>query len=212
MGEKYVIELEDEVFYNGELPFDGSETLYRVKGFRSLVFDQNGLERLTPYIEPDDEGSYNRGLNDAWNCVQWLWNHNRALDVKWDVKRMIEEYKKQSLYEEEFQVGDEIETLDNANKAIVTYVYMTDGAIEFMYESGIYGTCPPAVNKYWRKTGRHYPQIAEVLDAMHDKIETPPEDMDDICVHCKYANKDSTEYPCIECVRDGGTEERWVRK
>lgn len=40
MGKKYVIELEDEPITNG---------LWKVKGFNSLVFDQNGLDKLTPF-------------------------------------------------------------------------------------------------------------------------------------------------------------------
>lgn len=40
MGKKYVIELEDEPITNG---------LWRVKGFNYLVFDQNGLDKLTPF-------------------------------------------------------------------------------------------------------------------------------------------------------------------
>lgn len=40
MGKKYVIELEDEPITSG---------LWKVKGFNSLVFDQNGLDKLTPF-------------------------------------------------------------------------------------------------------------------------------------------------------------------
>ncbi len=40
MGKKYVIELEDEPITNG---------LWKAKGFNSLVFDQNGLDKLTPF-------------------------------------------------------------------------------------------------------------------------------------------------------------------
>lgn len=40
MGKKYVIELEDEPINNG---------LWKVKGFNHLFFDQNGLDRLTPF-------------------------------------------------------------------------------------------------------------------------------------------------------------------
>ena len=42
MGKKYVIEIAEE--FTG----DKSEKLYRVKGFNSLVFDQNGLDKLKP--------------------------------------------------------------------------------------------------------------------------------------------------------------------
>jgi len=41
--EKYIIELEDAPFVG----IDG-DRLWRVKGFRSLVFDSEGLKRLTP--------------------------------------------------------------------------------------------------------------------------------------------------------------------
>ncbi len=44
MKHKYIIELEDTPFTKQ----DGSR-LYRVKGFNSLVFDDVGLSKLTPY-------------------------------------------------------------------------------------------------------------------------------------------------------------------
>lgn len=44
MGQKYIIELEDESFMDGS-----AHVLHRVKGFRSLVFDEEGLAKLTPY-------------------------------------------------------------------------------------------------------------------------------------------------------------------
>ena len=42
MGKKYIIELEDAPFVDVN-----GERLWRVKGFRSLVFDSDGLKRLT---------------------------------------------------------------------------------------------------------------------------------------------------------------------
>lgn len=52
MGKKYIIELEEKMFSNGTL-----DALYRVKGFRSLVFDAEGLKKLTPY-EPKPEPDF----------------------------------------------------------------------------------------------------------------------------------------------------------
>lgn len=56
MGKKYIIELEERPFYSGDPRVVGTvimaERLYRVKGFKSLVFDEEGLKRLTPYEEP----------------------------------------------------------------------------------------------------------------------------------------------------------------
>lgn len=42
MGKKYIIELEDAPFVD-----INGDRLWRVKGFRSLVFDSDGLKRLT---------------------------------------------------------------------------------------------------------------------------------------------------------------------
>ena len=47
MGKKYIIELEDEPFEK-----DGKK-LWKSKEFASLVFDQDGLNRLTEYPEGD---------------------------------------------------------------------------------------------------------------------------------------------------------------
>ena len=48
MGRKYIIELEEIPFTNGFTTKDG-DVLYRVKGFNSLVFDREGLNKLLPY-------------------------------------------------------------------------------------------------------------------------------------------------------------------
>lgn len=54
MGKKYIIELEPTPFTDGR-----GRYLYRVKGFNSLVFDEEGLNRLAPYegedMRPEDE-------------------------------------------------------------------------------------------------------------------------------------------------------------
>lgn len=76
MGKKYIIELEDspllsETHYGCEY-----EKLYRVKGFKSLVFDGEGLKRLTPYEEPRQKEHVNfvDRLNEA---VTVCWGGNR---------------------------------------------------------------------------------------------------------------------------------------
>ena len=46
MGKKYIIELEDEPFANCG---SSGNALWRVKGCSSLIFDEKGLKKLTPY-------------------------------------------------------------------------------------------------------------------------------------------------------------------
>lgn len=47
---KYVIEIEDEPFVRKSALY-GEEALYRANGFKSLVFDETGLKKLTPLPE-----------------------------------------------------------------------------------------------------------------------------------------------------------------
>ena len=94
MGRKYTIELEEKPFFN-----EKGNALYRVKGFRSLVFDEQGIEMLEPYKEQDitklredafssgyaragedarklyigeKQEAYQKGLDDAWECAKRL--------------------------------------------------------------------------------------------------------------------------------------------
>ena len=67
VGDKFLIEI-GEVYSNG-LPFvDDNEpcTLYRIKGFKSLVFDENGLDKLEKLEEKKEK------------CVDWS---NVAVDT-----------------------------------------------------------------------------------------------------------------------------------
>ena len=47
---RYVIEIEDEPFVRKSALY-GEEALYRANGFKSLVFDETGLKKLTPLAE-----------------------------------------------------------------------------------------------------------------------------------------------------------------
>ena len=66
VGDKFVIEI-GEVYSSG-LPFandDEPSILYRIKGFNSLVFDENGLDKL-------------KKLEKSETCVDWS---NVAVDT-----------------------------------------------------------------------------------------------------------------------------------
>lgn len=47
---KYIIDIEDEPFVRKSALY-GEEALYRANGFKSLVFDETGLKKLTPLPE-----------------------------------------------------------------------------------------------------------------------------------------------------------------
>ena len=48
MGKKYIIELCEKPMKN-----ECGNNIWRVKGFNTLVFDQNGLDKLEEYKEPE---------------------------------------------------------------------------------------------------------------------------------------------------------------
>ena len=67
MGKKYVIELEDEPINNG---------LWKVKGFNHLFFDQNGLDRLTPFNDVISVGDAVEGFDSDME-----WHTSSQYDV-----------------------------------------------------------------------------------------------------------------------------------
>ncbi len=50
MGKKYIIELCEK-----PMKTENGEDIWRVKGFNTLVFDQNGLNKLEEYKEPEEK-------------------------------------------------------------------------------------------------------------------------------------------------------------
>lgn len=88
MSKKYIIEIEDAPYMAEE--GNTSIALYKAVGFNSLVFDKNGLDKLTPYIADEayaegytlaeskyreardeiEQEAYQRGLDDAWDAAR----------------------------------------------------------------------------------------------------------------------------------------------
>lgn len=70
-GDKFIIEIGEDYIYSDFTKTEEQKKapahLYRIKGFNSLVFDENGLDRLDKYSE---DKSYDKGLSDAWECAK----------------------------------------------------------------------------------------------------------------------------------------------
>ena len=68
MGNRYIIELEELPFVRTKFRIGAdkleTELLYRVKGFNSLVFDKEGIEKLTPYVDRANYW-YEKGLKEG---------------------------------------------------------------------------------------------------------------------------------------------------
>ena len=67
---KYIIEIEDEPFGRNDDPNipHGMDELFKAKGFNALVFDKEGLDKLTPFDKALDkalDAAYLQGKHDA---------------------------------------------------------------------------------------------------------------------------------------------------
>jgi hypothetical protein len=184
MGKKYVIELEDVSFVN-DLPFP-DERLYRVKGFKSLVFDKTGLEKLTPLnTEKELAKAKQEGAEEAWELARWAFSEATDAQVKdvypeeWQnggyhrIASMswLEAKKKYDAWAagvDNVKVGDEVENIGTKQKGVVWIV--GDDYVEGFYTKGTTVIGGFSWYKTWiRKTGRYFPELFEMLKKIGEK-------------------------------------------
>ena len=167
--------MEDKMFHKtGE----SGAVLWRAKGFNSLVFDMTGIDKLTPYTEPDLEQArkeaYEKGLSDAWDCVDKIdsMSHKEQEEcfgrtylvniLEIEPSEAIEKLKAYEQEKKEINVGDEVAT-DAGNRASVLYEN-PDGTQVFVFKSD--GTAAWWTKSALHRTGRNFPEIAAVLEKM----------------------------------------------
>lgn len=187
MGKKYIIELEDEPLVYNETTEKAE--LWRVKGFKSLVFDNVGLEKLTPYeieyMKPLDNtpsDAYNQGLVDGWQTLLEI-NKLSALDRNqlfgrgnfWDAvvsttpQEAINKMKQYNKKNEEayliFKVGDEVEQITSNRIGIITKVDDHKFSVLFSNGDSLWFYFKDDINIF-QFTGRRYTQMAEIMNAI----------------------------------------------
>ena len=180
MSKKYIIEIEEEPATK-----DGVE-LWKACGFNALVFDQNGLDRLTDLedklIDFDlayDE-AYQNGLDDAWEAAKklvWetsveelemmgLLGKNETCESgkvleKHTAAEAIAKLKEYEQRQKSIQVGDEV-TMGKASIGIVTRIFYDCGhhynVVWSDGNTGFYGESD------LKRTGRHFPEIQQALE------------------------------------------------
>lgn len=163
MGKKYIIELEDEPFEDID-----AERLWRVKGFKSLVFDENGLEILSSYKEPETE---REAAQKAWElarelvCIMNKKEFSKYFDVDYEKRTDIlympyhvikDSYEERKKINSEIKVGDEVS--DCTGTGVV--VEISEDCLRILYSNGASYLMS---NKEFKKTGRHFPEVAELL-------------------------------------------------
>ena len=169
VGDKFVIEIEGiyENVLSGVDIFEAvtSEPLYRIKGFNSLVFDKNGLdkiEKIKPTLPVPYSEAYEKGMNDTWDiarelcktgyseCTEIFGDETVEHVIKnympFEVKEKIDYFKK----DREIHIGDKVQDCDHNTKAIILdkedwgdehenewIVYTENGYVESWYECDI---------------------------------------------------------------------------
>lgn len=159
-----------------------NEIIKSNRTIKSILDSQNNrLSWMRDYVSADFEEPYQRGLNDAWECARKiasgvLWSeyfnkhgHACASDV-------LDTYSAQEaiakMAECEIKIGDELEQITNSgNPTGVSCIVTNIGDDKFngITEDGKAVVCASQIYRWWRKTGRTFPQIEEVLKAMQEK-------------------------------------------
>lgn len=183
IGDKYIIEIKDLGVQRGN---------YYLK---NSVFDHVVIsdEALQGYEKYDPEADYQRGLNEAWEAARKVYlpenqgglsifelnyvfdvRHISTLFTEFSAKEVIEKLhayeaeKKAKEEEEEIKVGDEVET--TAFNKVIVLKHLHDGyyaALNDKFEKVMIHS-----SGITKKTGRHFPQVEELLDAMKEDGET----------------------------------------
>ena len=187
---KYIIEFSED-----------PHTIRLMKIKNGDKFPTTEFKAVKPYIEPDLEqvrkeayekgfdagrtlntGKYEKGLNDAWDAAR------KIVDMYSEVRRKIFGenliQRIQSIYsaseaiekirqyeqrqEEQIQVGDEVATV--LGEAVVVGVGPVH--LAYVYAEGSTGSDKV---KNVKKTGRHFPEISEVLKKMREGEQNDPD-------------------------------------
>lgn len=151
-------------------------------------FEDNWLNTnipLTPYTEPDMEKvrkeAYEKGLADAWTAARKIvtmpnrefinsdildLDHGESIFTKYTASEAIEKIRQyEQKQEEQIQVGDEV--VVDSGKCVVLAVDKNGFPAKLLEPDGYTLTLTTDVKL--PKTGRHYPQIAEVLRKMKEE-------------------------------------------
>lgn len=156
------------------------------EGYEACRDDAVKSMRECGFTSPEE--AYQKGLDDAWECLKWI-ARNRDIaeklfcastyDVLMDVSpseaiAKIKAYEEQKKAEQEdFKVGDEIVSGSAHAHAVITYITSCnewDGFAINDCDACEPGQCYTCMHGFdgWKKTGRHFDLIAEVLKRLQE--------------------------------------------
>lgn len=194
MGKKYVIEFEEKPFHKLQRRVASDieqEVLWRVKGFNSLVFDENGISKLTQLedtLELAKHEVYGNGFNEGYevglrNMWDGVWKvFGTVKEGGYPVEQLnqifcgndwydaikslspLEFMKKISEYDEmmsTIKAGDEVVHTVADTVAICTSDIRSTD--DEVYVMFDDGSCGQYPEYKLRKTGKHYSSFDEFL-------------------------------------------------
>ena len=180
-------DLDDEQYYRcKEIPWFSTTktTISRLTPYtEDSAYAHGYTEAESKYREIRDElekQAYQRGLADAWDAARKIrdmtWKEQREVfgtDIYTDIivlsaSECIEKIRQHEQEKEEIKVGDEVENTQTGVKFIVTHLWENNrgeqGVSGFNRECSAFSTTLSLVVK----TGRTFPEIAEVLAKMKE--------------------------------------------
>ena len=127
--------------------------------------------------------AYEKGLNDAWECAKKITLPVSHGGASWEKLKEIYNYPSYPQVMKEFsaaeaiakmekankiEVGDEVITTYNETRGVVTRLFENINGVPFATQINCYGVSEIDNLEDLQKTGRHFPQIAEILKQMRE--------------------------------------------
>ena len=142
-------------------------------------------ENAKDLMEEKKNEAYQRGLADAWEAVGKI--YNMCSDVRhkifkenlirkilsiYSASEATEKIRQYEQEQEEIKVGDEVERiLDGEVDSKAVFLEEDEGYYHCLFWTGCCFTTLGYPKKQFRKTGRHFPEIATVLQKMRGEQE-----------------------------------------
>lgn len=103
VGDKFIVEICEKYTNDADDFVIEEEILYRVKGFKSLVFDKNGLDKLQKYDDSEYAEGVKAGL-DSFDC-EVKKAYEKGLQDAWELARKIALYEENGGYSSEYIIN-----------------------------------------------------------------------------------------------------------
>lgn len=169
---KYIIEFEDEYSMN-----EGGMKYHQCKQVPYWSVSNGIIKNLTPYTEPDRKAIEDEvwefldflvaemDTDDRYECFHESSVYKIVHSMSYqEAKAKYESWLKQK---DEIHVGDEVIPTDTQyDTMIVTRIWMDDHSRDCLDTLGLDGCICSFLTSNVKKTGRHFPKVAELLEKM----------------------------------------------